>query len=214
MFRFEKEMIPVLKENLSKHFETQHFATEFNSGNGIADLVFTTKFSDESLMLNDYSQMSLFFTYFNQKKNLKKEVLFQKCNDKKGLKKLLDFLMAHNYIISDDNYFIQIKRYKPHTENLISVEAKLKDWKAGIYQALRYQFFSHKSFLAYPSQNIDRVNTDLLRKYNIGLIAVGQKEIKVLLDPIERKPLDLISYCILSENFARRFKKNSHKKFA
>jgi hypothetical protein len=34
------------------------------------------------------------------------------------------------------------------------------------------------------------------------------------LDPIERKPLDLISYCILSENFARRFKKNSHKKFA
>ncbi|WP_315817377.1 hypothetical protein [Paraflavitalea speifideaquila] len=51
MFRYEKEMIPVLVENLAKIFNTQYIAKEFSTGNGIADLVFTTNLNEESLFL-------------------------------------------------------------------------------------------------------------------------------------------------------------------
>lgn len=42
MFRYEKDMIPVLRENLAQVYNTEFFLEEFSSGLGIADLVFTT----------------------------------------------------------------------------------------------------------------------------------------------------------------------------
>ena len=206
MFQFEKDMIPVLKDNLSKLYKTQYFATEFNTGNGVADLVFTTEMNDESLFLDDYALMSLYVTYFKGKKRLNKENLYDNCTDRIRLKKLLNFLERAEYILSDKSDFVQTKKYKPHTQNLISIEAKLRDWKSGFHQALRYQFFSHKSFLAFPEQYIHRVDTNLLQKYRIGLISVRREGIKVLLNPKKRNPEDLISYFFLSENFAQSFK--------
>ena len=60
MFRYESEMIPVLVENLSKVFNTGYITTEFSTGNGVADLVFTTEMNEEKLFFNDYGLMALF----------------------------------------------------------------------------------------------------------------------------------------------------------
>lgn len=200
-------MIPVLKDGLSKQYKIEYFASEFKTGNGIADLVFTTEMSDESLILNDYALMSLFVRYFKGKKKLNRENLYKNCSDKARLKKLLKSLEQAEYISSEKQYFVQTKKYKPHTQNLISIEAKLKDWKSGFYQALRYQFFSQKSFLALSEKYIHRVDINLLKEFQIGLISVNQESIKVLFNPKRRNPEDLISYFFLSENFARNFKK-------
>lgn len=206
MFQFEKEMIPVLRNYLSHEFKTQYFATEFNSGNGVADLVFTTELNEEELIFNDYGLMSLFINNFYKKKKLSKKTLFDNCLDKKKLQTLLHYLLSESYFDLIGNNFIELKTYRPHTENLISIEAKLKDWKSGFHQALRYQFFSDKTFLAFPSNYIHRVDVALLKKNNIGLISVQIDGIEIILNPKEKKPLDLASYYFLSETFAKKCK--------
>ena len=204
MFKFEVEMIPVLKDGLAKIYKTQNFATEFNTGNGIADLVFAKAINDEALMFNDYSLMSLFIRHLNNTKKLNKDILFENCADKINLRKLLLYLEHNGYVSVEENHLIMTKKYKPHAQKMISIEAKLKDWRSGINQALRYQFFSHKSFLAMPEQYIHRVDTQVLQQYNIGLISVSNKAVNIVVDPIEKKPLDLISYYYLSECFAKK----------
>lgn len=203
MFRYESEMIPVLVENLSNVFNTEYITTEFGTGNGVADLVFTTMMNEEKLFLNDYGMMSLFVSLFQQNKILNLELLYEKCFDKIRLKKLLNFLEGDDFICIDGNKIIRTRRYKSHTQNLFSVEAKLKDWKSGFYQALRYKFFSNKSYLAYPENYIHRVDLDLLKEHNIGLIAVGIDNIRFVFKPKTEKPQDLISYYFLSELFAQ-----------
>lgn len=206
MFRFEKEMIPVLIDKLSMLYHTGYFLSEFNSGNGVADLVFTTEMSNESLMLNDYGMMSLFISSFLGQKEISKKKLYKQTSDKARLDKLLIYLEDRDYIDFYEENVLLTKQYQPHTKNLISIEAKLKDWKSGFYQALRYQFFSHQTFLAYPSEYIHRIDLNLLKAHNIGLISVSLDGINIVINPKEKKPKDTTSYCFLSENFARNFK--------
>lgn len=215
MFRYEREMIPVLMESLSKVFNTQYITTEFSTGNGVADLVFTTEMNEENLFFNDYGLMALFVNLFQQNKKLNTESLYDNNYDKIRLKKLLTCLESDDFIAFDGNKIIRNRKYKAHTQNLFSVEAKLKDWKSGFYQALRYKFFSHKSYLAYPKQYIHRVDLDLLKEHNIGLIAVDQNTIHFVYKPKNEKPQDLIAYYFLAEMFAQTMKRKPvHKVLA
>lgn len=206
MFRYEREMIPVLVENLAKIFNTQYIAKEFSTGNGIADLVFTTNLNEESLFFNDYGLMALFVNLFQQRKVLRRDWLDESCYDKARLKKLLQHLEGEDYIYFEGTKIMQTRKYKAHTQNLFSIEAKLKDWKSGFYQALRYKFFSNKSYLAYPKQYIHRVDLELLKQHNIGLIAVDNDSIEFVYAPKVEKPQDKISHLFLSEMFAQPFK--------
>ncbi|HNY44742.1 MAG TPA: hypothetical protein PLO29_06810 [Paludibacter sp.] len=206
MFRYESEMIPVLIDNLSKVFKTEYIATEFSTGNGVADLVFTTEMNDEDLFLNDYALMSLFVNLFQQNKHITTKQLQKSNLDKNKLKKLLIQLEVNDFIKYDGEVIKRNRKYKAHTRNLLSVEAKLNDWKSGFYQALRYKFFSHQSYLAYPEKNIHRVDLDLLKEHNIGLISVGEDRIRFISKPKTEKPKDLTSYFFLSELFAQQFK--------
>lgn len=206
MFRYESEMIPVLIDNLSKVFKTEYITTEFSTGNGVADLVFTTEMSDEDLYFNDYALMSLFVNLFQQNKHLTTTYLQKSSIDKTRLKNLLAYLEVNDFIEYDGEVIKKNRKYKAHTRNLLSVEAKLNDWKSGFYQALRYKFFSHQSYLAYPEKNIHRVDLDLLKEHNIGLISVGDDKIRFISKPKTEKPKDLTSYFFLSELFAQPFK--------
>lgn len=203
MFKLEKDMIPVLQKSLSRQYKTEFFTTEFNTGNGIADLVFTTGLNDEPLVLEDYYLMSIFVKHFSKSKRLSMAALHAKCSDSSRLNKLFKHLEKLNYIKLEDDSFTIKRRYQPHTKNLISIEAKLKDWKSGLYQAMRYQFFSHKSFLAYPEELIHRVDKNLLEQCNVGLISVSKDGAKIIINPKSRKPEDKISYYFLSQSFAK-----------
>jgi len=206
MFRYESEMIPVLIDNLSKVFKTEYITTEFSTGNGVADLVFTTELNNEDLFLNDYALMSLFVSLFQQNKSLTTTQLHKNSINKTRLKNLLTHLEINDFIGYDGERIIRNRKYKAHTRNLLSVEAKLNDWKSGFYQALRYKFFSHQSYLAYPEKNIHRVDLDLLKEHNIGLISVDYDTIRFISKPKTEKPKDLTSYFFLSELFAQQFK--------
>ena len=201
-------MIPVLVENLSKAFNTEYITSEFRTGNGVADLVFTTGLNDESIFFNDYGIVSSYVNLFYQNKTQSTSELYKNCLDKSRLKKLLHKLEEAECIRFDGDTIVSVRKYLSHTHNLFSIEAKLNDWKSGFYQALRYKFFSHISYLAYPQKFIHRVDLDLLRDNDIGLISVAENSIEFVLNPKSKIPEDITSYLFLSELFAQPFKTN------
>ncbi len=109
MFRFEKDMIPVIQSGLIKMYSAGYFAIEFNSGNGIVDLVFATKMSDTQPLFHDYALTSIFFKHFNNKKSITKNSMYSKCPDKKKLNQVLDSLLINGYFVLDNDKIIRVK---------------------------------------------------------------------------------------------------------
>ncbi len=206
MFKFEKEMIPVLKKHLSDKYQTGYFIDEFNSGNGIADLVFTTEeVSDNQKYLLDYELMYIVFKYFNRKNKIieVKRLFKDTFLTKKQAYKLIEFLLENNVIesLGDEEYYIK-QKYTPPIKQMISIEAKLFNWKGGFYQALRYKAYSHKSYLAISEEFAHRVDRNLLKEHNIGLIIVSPEKIDISIKVINEKPSNSIAHAYLSGKMA------------
>lgn len=92
MFKLESEMIPILQRCLAQLYKTKYFVVEFSTGNGIADIVFTTDFNEESLIIKNYKMMSVFINQINGKKKLKRKELLDSSDDKKKLLQLFHIL--------------------------------------------------------------------------------------------------------------------------
>lgn len=207
MFRFERDMIPVLKENLSYIYNTEHFVEEFSSGLGIADLVFTTQKVDVRDKMVDYESMYYILNYFNNTNHIINPAeLISKYSLKKGkLYEVISLLKDLKYITDyKEGLFIVLRNYKPCLLDLNSVEAKLGDWKKGFYQALRYKHYSHKCFLAISNEYAHRVDKNLLKTNNVGLISVFPTKIEIILDPLMEEPVNKTAFYFLSENFASK----------
>src|ERR1035437_758727 len=210
MFRFEKDMIPVLREHLSLIYNTEHFVEEFSSGLGIADLVFTTKKVDVRDKLVDYESMYYILNYFNNINHIIIPAdLISKYNLKKGkFCDVIRLLKGLNCIVEyTEGQFIVERNYKPCLYDLNSIEAKLGDWKKGFYQALRYKHYSHKCFLAISYEYAHRVDKNLLKTNNVGLISVFPTKIEILFDPIKEEPVNKTAFYYLSETFASKLGK-------
>ncbi len=207
MFRYEKDMIPVLREHLSQIYNTEHFLEEFSSGMGIADLVFTTKDFVRRNTLGDFESMFYLVNYFNGKNRI---ITVTDTVSKNKLKKekflsLIRYLKDLNYIVEYDEGRIVIKQnYKPCLWDLFSVEAKLEDWRKGFYQALRYKHYSNKSFLAISHKYYHRVDKVLLRRNNIGLISVSPNNIDIVINPRKADPINKTAHYYLCESFVSK----------
>ena len=209
MFKFEKEMIPVLRKCLSEKYQTKYFIDEFNSGNGIADLVFTTEEIDNSKnYLLDYELIYIIFKYFNRKnKKIEVEKLFKDTFlTKQQSYNLINYLLDNDVLesIDEENFYIK-KKYSPPIKKIISIEAKLFDWKGGFHQALRYKAYSHKSYLAISEEFAHRVDRDLLKEHNIGLIIVSPEKVDISIKIINEEPSNSIAHAYLSEKMAYSF---------
>ena len=70
----------------------------------------------------------------------------------------------------------------------VCVELKIKDWRKGLWQALiNFQIAGH-SYIAVWHKYVQRAQkeTELLRRYGVGLISVGPKTAKIII-PSEDK---------------------------
>lgn len=205
MFKYEKDMIPILGEELSKLYNTKHFFHEFDSGNGVADIVLAVDVDCRNYTIVDYDLMFVIMNSFNRmnKKIKIKEFLNNTFLNKKKAVSLLDFLETNGYTEKIDTNYILIKsKYTPPIKQIISIEAKLSDWKSGFYQALRYKVYSHKSYLAISDEYAHRVDKDLLIQNNIGLIIVSEDKISISIEARSNKPSDSIAQAYLSEKMA------------
>jgi hypothetical protein len=207
MFRFEKDMIPVLRKSLSHIYKTQYFVEEFSSGIGIADLVFTTKITKRDKVLLDFQAMYYINQYFNKKpKNISKDdfIKLYSLNRKKA-ELTISFLRCLGLIKDFENGTFSMQGlFTPSTRELYSIEAKIKDWKQGLFQAIRYKNYSQKTFLAISEQFIHRVDESLLLKNNVGLISVNCNEARIIINPKKNIPSNKTAFYHLSENFASK----------
>ncbi len=207
MFRYEKEMIPILREHLSKKYQIKYFINEFNSGNGIADLVFTTKDVNKySKTIFDYDLIEIILANLNRKNKKINILKFNKNTyiSAKQSKILLEFLIENgNLERIDENVLIVKEKYSAPTKNIISIEAKLSDWKNGLYQAMRYRTYSNKSYLALSEKFIHRVDLNLLKDNGIGLMSVSPNQVNIIIKATTKQPTNQVAYTYLSEKFAR-----------
>ncbi|MFA5771120.1 MAG: hypothetical protein WC974_00080 [Thermoplasmata archaeon] len=74
---------------------------------------------------------------------------------------------------------IDVVCINPNTNDVYAIEAKMHKWRRALQQALTYRLCSDFSYIAIPEENSDKVDTDLLSKYGIGLIVVHKNGITV-----------------------------------
>ena len=78
------------------------------------------------------------------------------------------------------------------------MEAKVKDWLAGMRQARRYQTFAERVYLAIAEEYVHRVDVPLLRSFNIGFIVVAD-EARIAMHPLRTTPTNTDLSTLTSE---------------
>jgi ribosomal protein S18 len=205
MFQLEKEMIPILRRDLPSIFGSTHTAEEFVSGNGRPDLVCARAFVGQNVWNGiplDYQTIHLLVKYLNKEGRIihVDEIFGIEVRDRRKIQILLDSLSAQGFVeYKDENHLIVRRKYQPTTDEFVSIEAKLSDWKSGIYQAVRYKAFSNSSYLAISEEYLNRVDRVMLRENGIGLIAVSDTGASVIVRAKNNKPRNIVSHYYLSE---------------
>lgn len=115
--------------------------------------------------------------------------LFVVKTDKRNLKKRKDSslkpstdLSLYQNCISDPNPISIIDRS-------VAIEAKVRDWRKGLKQAMRYKSFADKSYLAVYESHVSKPleYLDIFRAMNIGLISVSDCGVNVHYEPLDNK---------------------------
>lgn len=205
MFKAERDMIPVIKNFLSKQYNTANFVDEFDSGNGIADLVLATDDINGTVdYLLDYELVNIILKHFQSRKSkISIDELYSSIQISKPKRKELDTYLVHRKIAEvDERSYNILQKYRPPIKKIISIEAKLSDWKGGFYQALRYKIFSHESYLAISAEFAHRVDKELLKLHNIGLIITYPDKAVIAMKAKREKPSSILANAYLSEKLA------------
>jgi hypothetical protein len=127
---------------------------------------------------------------------------------------LLSNLIRYGYVeeIESGNY-AKVNGFVPFVDEIIAVEAKVSDWKKGAIQAKRYQVFANKTYLAVSSSYAHRVDYELLRNHQIGMLSVEDHAIHELISAPNLIPKDEDRFNFAAE-WLWRYRRSDLKKGA
>lgn len=93
-----------------------------------------------------------------------------------------------------------------NNKEIISIEAKLKNWKRALIQAYRYRSFSKKAYVFMDNDYIDAPleNIKEFKKFNIGLAGVSNEKIEIYYEPEEKEPFSKELYIKAMDAFAKQ----------
>lgn len=197
MFASEKALVDKLVVDLQEKYNTQYIVRELRGGNNIADVVYTTDLNRNNIIFDEYFNAYYYFKGIYNKKNITlTEIPIANTMIDKKFHVFLHELEEMGYIRIEGNYITPIKKIDEVTKNFIAIEAKLSDWKTGLEQAMRYRQYADEVYIALSSEHIHKVDKDLLRKKNIGLMSVSQGKLKIPLKAkkVKVKNLDIQYY--------------------
>jgi len=90
-------------------------------------------------------------------------------------KKLEQFLEVEAVLLKHVDVFSLSPAWREVLPQIITIEAKISDWKRAVQQAARNRLFAHKSFVALPADVARRVRgSGMFGKLGVGVIAVGE----------------------------------------
>lgn len=189
MLTYESQMLPILSANKAKLGAFDFEASELASGYGIADLVFYN-LKPNARRKRPITSLDALRLLTELKKfeddTVSVTTLRNKLTFSSNKNEVITYLLQEGYL--DEVNEEQYKRAYDYTvgfSEVIAIEAKLKDWKRGLYQAYRYRDFANESYLALYSPYLHRAlkNLDEFKKYNVGLIEVTESNLNIVFRP-------------------------------
>lgn len=205
MFTNEKELVDTLVEYLKNKYKIQYITRELQSGNNIADVVYSEKLDRENILFENYINSYYYVKNIYNKHNVQlNNIEISNVKSNKEFKIFLKELEKQGYIKVQNNKIEVIKKVDLATKNLVAIEAKLSDWKAGIEQAIRYKEYSNKVYVAIDKQEIKKVNRDIFKEKNIGLISVSKDGVKEIIKPKKEKVNRLDVQYYMTDKFLQK----------
>lgn len=184
-------MLPILSANKDKlgtfEFETQ----ELSSGYGIADVVFynlkpdTSKVSQRTPPIKSADIIRLLNDLGGAEEVISITMLKQRLAGFSNRNEVLTYLLEDGFIQQLEDSYRKVKDYEVGFGEVVAIEAKLKDWRRGLYQAYRYRDYANQSYLALYSPYIHRARKFIgeFEKYNVGLIEVTDTGLEIISEP-------------------------------
>lgn len=194
MFMTEKELVAaftdkaqsflgiVRRKPVSRYF----LIPEFDSYFGVADLLVGTykpylSKKNNRQCINTNWLIPLVDFKLNQ--IITNELLSTKYNLSRNSasQRLYDYVEAGFLSQIDKENYKVTREYEFITDEIIAIEAKLKNWKKALSQATRYKRFSDYSFVLLDSTYASSAlkNIELFRLQNIGLITLDNDQLTV-----------------------------------
>ncbi len=197
--RYESEMIGPIKACLASLCEDSVVVEELGVGYGVADVVAARPCADGVRQRLQFRQTATLprraevqvVRALRQLEEASFELLLELTgmSSRRLRYDVLRFLLSENYVeeVEDDTFQLR-GEYKPITQEIWAVEAKMKNWFEGLCQAKRYQHFAHKVYLAIFTLNRKRVRDEILREQNVGLIVVSHDAAEIVFHPQRQMP--------------------------
>lgn len=187
MFQKENELVNKLVVDLQERFGTKYILKELRSGNNIADITFAIDINRKNTIFSEYFNAYYYFTtiYSSNKVELSEMHIDSAIYNK--FRKFLAELEELGYIEICGSCIKSIKKVDAVTTNLVAIEAKIWDWKSGIEQAKRYKQYADTVYVAISSDYIQKVDINIFKTYNIGLMSVSNGKLNIPLKPKKEK---------------------------
>ena len=151
---------------------------EFDCGNGIADIVYFSVAKDWELN-RELAFVPPTWAYalraIPYRERFNDEIFAKWCGTTvKTAHHVLSIFSELEFIrlaSGENRNWIKVKQPKPITSSIWAFEAKLKDWKNALYQAVRYKVFAHQSCVLMDSQYVAPAlrNVTLFARKNVSL---------------------------------------------
>lgn len=193
----EKSMIPVIKTDAYLLLDGENSSQlkaleEFSAGTGISDITLfcidnnliqqRTKLDKSPLTSKAYIELILFVASNSKVKLEDIFNAFKGFYSPKTIKNYISTLENKHVLELKDGFYISQFNYSDLREQkVIAIEAKVKDWKSGIRQAMRYQEYADYSYLAIYESHIQNClqNMDIFERLGLGLIGVSDDGVTV-----------------------------------
>lgn len=183
-FKLEKEMIPIIKNGLNKYFKFNALAEELPVNHRIVDIVIADiTFENEHIYKNKQNLTRLSLSELDVlamiyiEKNVSIHFLKSRLHmDPTNIKKLYISKFERLGLIRKSS------RYKYETtawanikvNSIVSIEAKLSNWKEALQQGIDNLSFADYSYVALDESSINTQKiSEHFKKYNIGLLSVN-----------------------------------------
>jgi hypothetical protein len=163
---------------------------EFDSRFGVADLVMGT-YSKTSW--KDTARYCLNENWIEPLASLEEKSVFSfddfrvRFGTSVGLAKrqLGEYQRAGFVARTPDGRYVLSKSYRPITKLVVSVEAKLRNWRKALLQAVRYKKFSDYSFVLLDKDQAGGalLHLESFRANNVGLILMKPASFEVIITP-------------------------------
>lgn len=124
-----------------------------------------------------------------------------------AVKRLREYEYAGFLTQLDDDIFRVDREYKQVADLVVSVEAKLRDWRKALHQAQRYRRFSDLTFVLLDGSRVASAvsNLEAFKRCNVGLVSLTGAQVTLHFVPSKNPRKFMEYYLRVSEAAYRHF---------